>query len=175
MLARSYSRYSLSYFNFFFFSTFTRKNCFLGKNQYRGYYMAVRRLEISLGALKKYLTGERSERVKYFEHESSIYHVNISGKLNHSLWYVYIYIYIYMYILSIIKQQWSLHMWDNMLSPLKCEDIMFWAKANSVFHRYPYNENEYPGLFVVYYLKLRSIQSPMSSTRVEHLQTQIGR
>lgn len=129
--------------------------------------MAVRRLEISLGALKKYLTGERSERVKYFEHESSIYHVNINGKLNHSLWYVY--------ILSIIKQQWSLHMWDNMLYPLKCEDIMFWAKANSVFHRYPYNENEYPGLFVVYYPKLRSIQSPMSSTRVEHLQGQIGR
>ena len=57
--------------------------------------MAVRRLEISLGALKKYLTGERSERVKYFEHESSIYHVNINGKLNHSLWYVYIYIYMY--------------------------------------------------------------------------------
>ena len=173
MLARSYGRYSLSRFNFFFFSTFTRKNCFLGKNQYKGYYMAVRRLEISLGAWKKYLTGERSERVKYFEHESSIYHVNINGKLNHSLWYVYRYI--YMYILSIIKQQWSLHMWDNMLSPLKCEDIMFWAKANSVFHRYPYNENEYPGLFVVYYPKLRSIQSPMSSTRVEHLQAQIGR
>lgn len=133
--------------------------------------MAVRRLEISLGALEKYLTGERSEQVKYFEHESSIYHVNINGKLNHSLWYVYI----YMYILSIIKQQWSLHMWDNMLSPLKCEDIIFWAKANSVFHRYPYNENEYPGLFVVCYPKLRSIQSPMSSTRVEHLQAQIGR
>ena len=66
-------------------------------------------------------------------------------------------------------------MWDNMLYPLKCEDIMFWAKANSVFHRYPYNENEYPGLFVVYYPKLRSIQSPMSSTPVEHLQAQIGR
>lgn len=47
--------------------------------------MAVRRLEISLGALEKYLTGERSEQVKYFEHESSIYHVNINGKLNHSL------------------------------------------------------------------------------------------
>jgi len=35
----------------------------------RGYYMGARRYEIYLRVLKKYLTSERSERVRYFQHE----------------------------------------------------------------------------------------------------------
>ena len=32
----------------------------------RGYYMAARRYQISVGVLKKFFTSERSERVEYF-------------------------------------------------------------------------------------------------------------
>ena len=35
----------------------------------KGYYTFVRRYEISASSVKKYFTSERSERVKYLQHE----------------------------------------------------------------------------------------------------------
>ena len=53
---------------------------------HRGYYMAARGYEFYLRVLKKYLTSERSERVRYFQHEK-IKFVSPSGHVIFCLLY----------------------------------------------------------------------------------------